>query len=102
MSSKIPVSEKSIETYLVKKVKALGGLCIKMVPTFAAGIPDRQVLLNGRSVFVELKAPGKKPTPLQIHFSKQLKQAGFDVEVIDTKAGVDEFLKRLTDEVPGQ
>jgi hypothetical protein len=50
--------EASIETYLRERVKAAGGLCIKLNPAGYVGIPDRLVLLpGGVVVFVEVKKP---------------------------------------------
>jgi hypothetical protein len=37
----------------------------------------------GKIAFVELKAPGKKPRPLQIRRIKQLQKLGFTCYVID-------------------
>ena len=88
-------SEKQIEQYLVKSIKQIGGMCIKMVPTYENGIPDRQVLYQGKSVFVELKAPGKKAAQLQVEYMKELEKAGFRTIVIDSKAGVDDFIHSL-------
>ena len=58
--------EKKIEQSLVRAVRAAGGLCPKWVSPGLDGVPDRIVLLpGGRIAFAELKAPGKKPRPLQ-------------------------------------
>ena len=93
--------EKLIEQKLVKAVKAAGGLCPKFVSPGMDGMPDRLVLLpEGKLSFVEVKAPGKKPRPLQLHRHEQLRQLGFRVAVLEgtrkalakTKVG---FLKRV-------
>ncbi|MGN7309247.1 VRR-NUC domain-containing protein, partial [Bacillus subtilis] len=61
------MKESQIESYLRDKIKALGGIAYKFVSPGNSGVPDRMVLLpKGRTVFVELKAPGKKPTKLQL------------------------------------
>lgn len=74
--------ERTVEAYLVKKVKDAGGFCIKLVGI--AGIPDRLVLLpKGRIVFVELKDKGKKPRPLQQHRLDKLRGLGFEALSID-------------------
>lgn len=45
-----------------------------------AGVPDRLVLLpDGHMGFVEMKAPGKHPRPLQVQRLNQLKQLGYQV-----------------------
>lgn len=76
--------EKEIETRLVRAVKRMGGVCLKWVSPGLDGVPDRIILLPGaRIAFAELKAPGKKPRPLQAVRIKQLKSLGFQVYVID-------------------
>ena len=77
--------EKVIEQRLVRAVKADGGLCPKFVSPGMDGMPDRLVLLPGaRLAFVEVKAPGKKPRPLQLHRHEQLRALGFRVYVLDS------------------
>lgn len=76
--------EKKIEQKLVKAVKKEGGLCPKFVSPGMDGMPDRLILMpGGRLAFVELKAPGKKPRPLQICRHEQLRALGFEVFVLD-------------------
>ena len=76
--------EKKIEQKLVKAVKKEGGLCPKFVSPGMDGMPDRLILMpGGRMAFVELKAPGKRPRPLQIHRHRQLQKLGFDTFVLD-------------------
>ncbi len=54
--------EKQTEQHLVKAVKAIGGICPKLVSPGTDGMPDRMVLLPGGHIgFVEVKAPGQKP-----------------------------------------
>ena len=76
--------EKTIERKLVNAVKAAGGMCPKFVSPGMDGMPDRIILMpGGRIAFVELKAPGKKPRPLQIHRHEQLRNLGFEVFLLD-------------------
>ena len=76
--------EKQIEKKLVKAVKDAGGLCPKFVSPGMDGMPDRIILMpGGRLAFVELKAPGKKPRPLQLHRHEQLRNLGFEIFVLD-------------------
>lgn len=76
--------EKRIEQKLVATVKKMGGICPKFVSPGLDGMPDRLVILpGGRLAFVEVKAPGKKPRPLQLRRMKQLLQLGFRCYVID-------------------
>ena len=76
--------EKTIERKLAVTVKKMGGICPKFVSPGLDGMPDRLVLLpGGRLAFVEVKAPGKKPRPLQIVRHEMLKRLGFAVYVLD-------------------
>lgn len=77
--------EKQIEQKLVQAVRKKGGLCLKFVSPNFDGMPDRLILLpHGKSAFAELKAPCKKPRPLQIARHKTLMKLGFRVYVIDS------------------
>ncbi|MCR5262976.1 MAG: VRR-NUC domain-containing protein [Clostridiales bacterium] len=77
--------EREIEHKLVKAVRAAGGLCPKLVSPGFDGMPDRMVLLpGGKLTFVEVKAPGKVPRPLQVVRHRQLRALGFRVYVIDS------------------
>ena len=86
--------ENIIEEYLRDRVRSVGGRAYKFVSPGNSGVPDRLVLLpGGRCIFVELKAPGKEPTPIQLLQQKKLRDLGFIVLVIDSKTKVDEFIK---------
>lgn len=92
--------ETAIERRLKRKVEEAGGKALKFTSPGWAGAPDRLVLLpGGRLVFVELKAPGKTPRPIQLKRHEELKALGFDVVVIDSPEGVDEFIRRWADEI---
>lgn len=76
--------EKIIEQKLTLMVKKQGGIAVKFVSPSFAGMPDRLVLLpDGLIAFVELKAPGKRPRPLQEARHRLLRSLGFNVYVID-------------------
>ena len=76
--------EKQIENKLTRSVKKAGGIALKFVSPSFAGMPDRLVLSpDGVCAFVELKAPGKKPRPLQVARHKMLRSLGYRVYVID-------------------
>lgn len=76
--------EKQVEQKLVRAVKARGGICPKFVSPGFDGMPDRVVLLPGRHFgFVEVKAPGEVPRPLQVSRHQLMKRLGFQVYVLD-------------------
>ena len=88
--------EKDIEKALVKKVKALGGLCIKFTSPSMMGIPDRIVLLpKGKLGFVELKRQGGKARPIQVKRIKDLEKLEFKVFILDEKENIDEVIKAI-------
>ena len=76
--------EKTVEQKLVAAVRGLGGICPKWVSPGFDGMPDRIVLLPGAKIaFVEVKAPGKKPRPLQASRHGLLRRLGFRVYILD-------------------
>ena len=88
--------EKGIEQKLVKAVKAAGGMAPKFVSPGYDGMPDRLVILpGGRIAFVEVKAPGKKPRPLQVSRHKMLKRLGCRVFVLDDVSGIEKILREM-------
>lgn len=88
--------EKSIEQKLSLMVKKRGGICPKWVSPGFDGVPDRIVLLpEGCVAFVEVKAPGKKPRPLQIARHKLLTRLGFKVFVLDAEEQIGGILDEI-------
>ena len=76
--------EKTIEQKFRAAVKAAGGLAVKFTSPGFDGVPDRLALLpGGRMAFVEVKAKGEKPRPLQLARHKLLRRLGFKVYVLD-------------------
>ena len=63
----------------------MGGIAPKFLSPGFDGMPDRIVLLpGGRMGFIEVKAPGKVPRPLQEARHRMLRMLGFRVYVLDT------------------
>lgn len=88
------ILEKEIESYFVRRCASAGALAWKFVSPGRSGVPDRIVIIpGGRVVFVELKAPRKKPRPLQKVTIAELREAGCKVYVIDSKEKVQEFIE---------
>ena len=81
--------EKQIEKKLITEVKKRGGICPKWVSPGFDGVPDRIVLLPyGKFAFVEVKAPGEKPRPLQLSRHRLLRRLGFRVYVLDNESEI--------------
>ena len=81
--------EKTIEQKFRAAVKAAGGLALKFTSPGFDGVPDRLALLpGGRMAFVEVKAKGKKPRPLQLARHRLLRRLGFKVYVLDDESQI--------------
>lgn len=90
------ILERDIERYLVKRVKDLGGVAYKFTSPSRRGVPDRLcVFPDGVSVFIECKAPKKKPTVLQAHEIERLRNLGQQVFVVDSKELIDDIVDGL-------
>ena len=88
--------EKQTEQKLVKAVKAAGGICPKFVSPGFDGMPDRICLFPaGRIGFVEVKAKGKVPRPLQKKRLRQLYALGFPVFVLDDPEQIPGIIKSI-------
>ena len=91
--------EKYIEQKLVQIVKSMGGIAPKFTSPGFDGMPDRLILLpNGKIAFAELKAPGKKPRPLQEARHNLLRRLGFKVYVIDGAEQIGSVLDEIGEE----
>lgn len=87
-------AEAYVENYLGRKVYNAGGLYYKFTSA-DRGVPDRIVILKGRTVFVEAKAEGEKARRLQQVIHKRMRGRGADVRIIDTREDCDAFLEEL-------
>ena len=88
--------EKTLEALLVQTVKSIGGLAPKFISAGFDGMPDRIVLLpHGKMAFVEVKAHGKKPRPLQVRRKSQLKSPSFSVYCLDDATQIGEMVDEI-------
>ncbi len=88
--------EKDVEQRLVDKVKELGGKCYKFVSPGNAGVPDRIVVCNGYTVFVELKKPEDyKFAKLQKFHRDEIHRNGGFCILIKNYEEVDKFVEIL-------
>lgn len=87
------MKEKELESKIVEAVKRQGGICPKWVAPGFDGVPDRIALFPmGRIAFIEVKAPGRKPRPLQRARHRLLRHLGFRVYVIDNEDKIDAMI----------
>lgn len=88
--------EKNIERYLVREVERIGGQAPKWASPGNRGVPDRIVILpDGRTIYVEMKAPGKILRPLQRKWRKTLLGMGQEYYLIDSIDAVDRFIRSI-------
>lgn len=88
--------EKTLEHKFVTEVKRVGGLALKFVSPGFDGVPDRLVLLPGGKLgFVEVKAPGKRPRPLQLARHRLLRRLGFKVYVLDDERQIGGIIRDI-------
>ena len=91
-----------IENEFVKAVRAAGGVAYKLTSQTANGLPDRLVLFfPAKTVFVELKAPGKMLRPLQRKRRYQLMKLGFPVLCVDRCSQIKPTIDAILHWIPG-
>ena len=79
--------EKAVEAYLRQRVKAAGGIALKLVCPGWTGVPV---------YFAETKDLGKKPRLKQQLMHERLRALGFQVFVPDSRDAVDSMLEEIT------
>lgn len=85
--------EKQIEAYLVKRIKALGGMAYKFTSPAHKGVSDRIVCLpNGQTWFVELKTEGGRLSPLQKVFASDMVRMNQKYVCLWNKEQIDDFI----------
>lgn len=87
--------EKSVEKKLVEGVKKLGGRAYKFVSPGNSGVPDRIVVFEGRTYFVELKTDKGRLSPIQKIQIKRLESMRVNVRVLWGEKDVNLFLAEL-------
>lgn len=89
-------SEKSIEQYLVKRAKSVGGKAYKFVSPGNAGVPDRIVIFpSGRNVFTEVKCKTGELSALQKNQIRDLKKLKQTTRVVYSKEDVDRLISEF-------
>lgn len=86
--------EKDVEKAICKFAKDQGITVLKLGGMNDRGKSDRMFMRSGKAVFLEIKAPGKKPTALQERFLNQRKTDGFKAHWVDN---VDDGIMWLED-----
>ena len=103
--------ESQIESHLVDEVIARGGEVRKVKWIGRRGAPDRLVMFPGGGIrglsqerqeattlWIELKAPGKKANPHQAREHERMRRMGQTVFVVDSIDSVDALLRSVCGE----
>lgn len=89
--------ERQVEQALIREVRKRGGIAPKFTSPGTAGMPDRLIILPGGHIgFVELKAPGQKPRPLQQRQIDRLADLGCMVRTIDHPNQIQDLINEIT------
>lgn len=88
--------EREVEQALVRQVQKAGGIAPKLTSPANAGMPDRLIILpQGKVGFIEVKAPGKKPRPLQQRQIQRLTNLGCTVRILDNPQKIPEIINEI-------
>jgi hypothetical protein len=99
----VMVRESEIEKYFVWTVQRMGGTAYKFKSPNHRGVADRIACLPDGSVhFVELKAPGGRPSPLQKLFAARMKELKQNYTILWSKTEIDEWRHTITSSTPTQ
>jgi len=79
------VSEASIEKAVCKYARTLGYFHAKFTSVHNRSVPDR-LFINpqGMTIYIEFKAPGKKPTEMQLSKHAQMHGGRTPIYVVDS------------------
>jgi len=89
------ILENKIERYLKDEIEKINGKTFKFSSPGNNGVPDRIILHQGNTYFVELKKPGEKLRPLQKAVKKRFNKLGFNVYVLDSIDSVNGFIANI-------
>lgn len=83
------MKESAIEKAVCDHARANGCMVVKLAGPNQKGQPDRMFLKQGRVLFMEFKAVGKKPTALQERWLRDLWAQRFAAVYVDSvSAGI--------------
>jgi len=89
------ILEKDIQAAIKKRLEKSGWLVIKLIQTSLNGIPDLLCIRDGESVFIEVKRPGGKVSPLQTYRIGQLKSKHIQVLIAFNTKDIDHLCQSI-------
>ena len=89
-----PTNEKALEIFCISLARKDGWVVFPKFETKAGtGAPDRHMIKNGRTVYVEFKFNGGVLSPQQEHFKNLIMNAGMEWYLIDEVEKFKEVIK---------
>ena len=70
------ILESTIQAKIIKWLKSDGYFVTKLMGTSTNGIPDVLAIKDGRTIFIEVKRPGREAEPLQKYRMNELINKG--------------------------
>lgn len=91
-------TEKQLQAYISRKIKAIGGMCHKLESRSSRGWPDLICIFNGKCAFVEVKTPAGtgKISELQKRCLNELRIHKMEAYLVDSKELADELVEWMT------
>jgi len=89
------MNESTIEKAVCAYAKANGCLSLKLAGQNQRGQPDRLFIRDGKALFLEFKAQGKKPTALQIKWLLDLTNQGMNAMWCDSIPDGKQLIDRI-------
>jgi Holliday junction resolvase len=80
--------ESKIQASIKARFERGGWMVVKLIQTNCNGIPDLMCLKNGKTIFIEVKQPGREPTELQKYRHAELIKQGFQVYVLTSEKDI--------------
>ena len=87
--------EKQVQASMLKYLKSEGYFTFKTIVNNVAGVPDIYALKNGKSVWIEVKRPGGRRSPVQIYTQEQMEKQGGIIMTVESVEDLDKKLKEI-------
>lgn len=95
-------AEGYVEDYLIKQAKAHNHLCFKFISPGIDGVPDRILIGNGKTIFIECKSAVGSLSKQQKKRINDMLGAGADVRKWHTREEIDAYFESLETNRPAK
>lgn len=88
-----PVKESDLQSDIIEHAHIRGWFCQKVQFVGRRGCQDVVAIRGGRTVWIEVKRPGKEPTRQQALVAREMKEKGAEVYAVDNLIDAKVILK---------